>query len=125
MADGPVEIIRSIYRAWEEGTSARGFMDPEIEYVNPPDAIESGTRRGPETFARFRDAYDLAKIETHDFIAAGDDVVVLATVHATGRASGVPVRWDQGYIWTVGAGKAVRFRWFNSHREALEAAGLS
>jgi ketosteroid isomerase-like protein len=120
----PVEVIRSIYEAWRDGRSARGFMDPEIEYVNPPDAIEPGTRTGPDTFARFRDAYDLSRIETHEFIETGNDVVVLATVYASGRASGIPVEWNQGYIWTVRDGKAVRFRWFNTHAEALKAAGV-
>ena len=47
MSSDNVELVRSIYAAWLAGTSARGFIDPEIEYVNPPDAVESGTRRGP------------------------------------------------------------------------------
>ena len=60
------------------------------------------------------------------FIDAGEDeVVVLAYYTGSGAGSGVPVSGEQGYIWTVRDRKAVRFRWFASHREALEAAGLS
>jgi hypothetical protein len=36
-----VELVRRIYAAWLAGTSARGFMDADIEYVNPPDAVET------------------------------------------------------------------------------------
>jgi hypothetical protein len=28
-----------------------------------------------------------------------------------------------GYVWTIRDGLAVRFQWFQAHREALEAAG--
>jgi hypothetical protein len=50
--------------------------------------------------------------------------VVLARYTGTGRVSGVPIEGEHGYVWTVRDGLAVRFRWFQSHREALEAAGL-
>ena len=32
---------------------------------------------------------------------------------------------EHGYVWTLRDGQAVRFCWFSSHAEALEAAGLS
>jgi hypothetical protein len=31
---------------------------------------------------------------------------------------------EQGYIWTIRDGLAVRFRWFASQREALNAVGI-
>lgn len=120
-----VEIVKAIYTAWRDGTSSRRYMDPDIEYVNPPDAVEPGTRRGPESFARIRDAYADVRIEPQRFIDAGDDVIVLATVRAVGRGSGVPIEWQHGYIWTIRAGRAIRFRWFNSPDAALQAAGRS
>jgi hypothetical protein len=54
----------------------------------------------------------------------GGDVVVLAHHTASGRGSGVPVAGEHAYVWTVKDGVAVRFQRFQSHREALEAAGL-
>jgi hypothetical protein len=52
---------------------------------------------------------------------------VLVIARLTGRASGSGVEIDtqQGYIWTVRDGVAVRFRWFRRPHEALEGAGLS
>ncbi len=126
MSEQNVEIVRSIYAAWLRHESARSLIDPEIEYVNPPDAVESGTLHGRKAFARIRDAYDDVRVEPEELIDAGDDeVVVIARITGRGRGSGVEIDWRQGYVWTIRAGKGVRFRWFNEPEQALEAAGLS
>lgn len=120
-----VEVVREIYSAWREGRSARAFMHPEIEYVNPPDAVEPGTRRGPKAFGAIRSSYDDVVVEPQEYIdAPGDEVVVIARVTGRGRGSGFPVEWRHGYVWTVRDGVAVRFQWFNRPEEALAAAGL-
>jgi ketosteroid isomerase-like protein len=124
MSSENVDLVRSIYAAWLEGTSARGFIHPEIEYVNPPDAVESGTRHGPESFGLIRDAYDDVEVRPDRFVDSGDDVVVVATLTGVSRGARIPVKRQQGYVWTVRAGKAVRFRWFNSPGEAFAAAGI-
>jgi ketosteroid isomerase-like protein len=111
MSEQNVELVQRIYAAWREGASARALMAPDIEYVNPPDAVEPGILRGPASFGRIRDAYD--------------EVVVLATLRAVGRASGVPVERHHGYVWTVRDGLAVRFCWFNDQAEALASVGLT
>jgi hypothetical protein len=48
---------------------------------------------------------------------------VLATITGTSRGAGVPIDREHGYVWTIRDGQAVRFRWFHSHAEALEAVG--
>jgi ketosteroid isomerase-like protein len=121
VSEANVDLVRSIYRAWEEGRSARDFIDENVEYVNPPYAVEPGTLRGRSSFARIRDAYDDVKVRPSRFVDAGDDVVVLATITGTSRAAGVPIDREHGYVWTIRDGQAVRFRWFHSHAEALEA----
>ena len=125
MSQENVEIVRGIYAAWSAGTSARGFMDSEIEYVNPPDAVETGTLRGPESFGLIRDAYDDVQVRSERFVDVGDDVVVIAKLTGTSRGARVPVEREQGYVWTIRDGRAIRFRWFNTAPEALEAVGLS
>jgi ketosteroid isomerase-like protein len=119
-----VEVIRSIYAAWLEGTSARGFMDPEIEYVNPPDAVETGTLYGPKAFGLIRDAYDDVEVTPDRYVDSGDDVVVVATLTGISRGARIPVARQQGYVWTLKNGKAVRFRWFNNPALAFAAAGI-
>ena len=52
-------------------------------------------------------------------------MLVLARYTASGRGSGVPLEGAHAYVWTVRDGQAVRFQWFQSHREAYEAAGVA
>ena len=125
MSQENVEVVRRIYSAWLAGTSARGFMDPEIEYVNPPDAVETGTLRGPESFRLIRDAYDDVEVRPERFVDAGDDVVVVGKLTGTSHGARVPIEREQGYVWTIRDGKAVRFQWFNTAPEALQAVGLN
>src|SRR2546430_9181954 len=123
MSQENVELVRAIYGRWAAGSSARGLIDADLEYVNPPYAVESGTRRDRRALAKVREVYPDFRVEPERFLDAGDDVVVIGTARGT-AASGVEAQWRQGYVWTVRDGKAVRFRWLNHPHEALEAVGL-
>lgn len=49
MSQENVEIVRRIYAAWTDGSPVEsGLLDPEIEWVNPHDAVETGIRSGVE-----------------------------------------------------------------------------
>ena len=126
MSADNVELVRRIYEAWDEGVSPKDFIAADVEYVNPSYAVEPGTRFGRKSFTLVNET--LADFEMHAerFIDAGnDEVVVLAHYRGTGRESGVPVDGEQGHVWSVRDGLAVRFRWFTSHQEALDAAGVT
>ena len=125
MSEQNVELVRRIYDAWDREESARDFISADVEYVNPSYAVEPGTRYGRASFRVVRDTYEDFRVAIERYIdAGGDDVLVLARYTASGRGSGVPLEGEHGYLWTVKDGQAVRFRWFSSHREAFEAAGL-
>ena len=86
MSAANVELVRSIYGAWAEGRSARAFIAEDVEYVNPPDAIEPGVLRGRKSFARIRDAYDDVRVVPERYVEAGDDdVVVIAKLQVGTR----------------------------------------
>ncbi len=126
MSEQNVELVRRIYDAWSREESARDLIAADVEYVNPSYAVEPGTRRGRRSFAVVRDTYDDFELDIERYVDAGEqEVVVLARYRASGRVSGVPVEGEHGYVWTVKDGPAVRFQWFQSHREALEAADVS
>jgi uncharacterized protein len=125
-----VDIVRGLHEAWNHGEDLveLGVIDEDIEYVNPPDAMEPGTRRGREGWTRamgmILESYDDAHIEVERILDAGQRVVVLATFQVRGRGSGVPMERQQGYVWTLRDGRAVRFEWYFGHERALAAAGL-
>jgi hypothetical protein len=83
MSAQDVELVRELYRRVEPD---QGFpddlIDPEIEYVNPADAVEPGIRRGREAFHaainRVIDVYGF-EVAPEEFIDAGGVVVVLLT----------------------------------------------
>lgn len=125
MSEENVELVRRIYDIWSREESARELIAEDVEYVNPTYAVEPGTRRGRKSFAALRDTYEHFNIRVERILDTdGDEVVVLARYTASGRGSGVQLEGEHGYVWTVRDGQAVRFLWFQSHREALEAAGL-
>jgi ketosteroid isomerase-like protein len=119
-----VELVKTIYERWAAGVSARDLIASDLEYVNPPYAVESGTHRDRRALQKVREVYPDFRVEPERCIDAGDDVVVIGTARGT-AASGVTAQWRQGYIWTIRDGQAVVFRWFNDPAEALEAVGLA
>jgi uncharacterized protein len=118
-----VELVRAIYALWAKDASARHLIDPELEYVNPSYAVESGTRHARSTLGNIREVYPDFRVDPERFVDAGEDVVVIGVARGT-SASGVEAQWRQGYVWTVRDGRAIRFRWFNDPAEALKAVGL-
>lgn len=119
-----VEVVRRIHAQWAAGRSAGELIDPDIEYVNPPYAVEAGVKRGRRTLAAIRDVYPDFRFEPEEFRDVGEEVVVIGIGRGTG-ASGVEAQWRQGYVWTVRDGRAVRFRWFSDPQEALRIVGLA
>jgi ketosteroid isomerase-like protein len=108
-------------------------VDPElladdVEWVNPQEAVEPGTRRGVDEFNRalasIFDAWDEVRFETERVMGSGDDVVALGRLRIHIHGPGMEVVTPHGQVWTFRDGRAVRMRWFNTHRETLEAAGL-
>lgn len=83
----PEQVVRAIYEAWLEGRSARDLIADDVEYVNPPDAVEPGTKRGRRYFRGIRDVYDELSV-TPERVEALDGGDVLVIARLTGRASG-------------------------------------
>ena len=124
MSPENVELVREIYDLWSRDESARHLIDPQLEYVNPSYAVESGTQHSRSTLGKIREVYPDFRVEPERFVDAGENVVVIGVARGT-SASGVEAQWRQGYVWTVRGGRAIRFRWFNQPAEALEAVGLT
>jgi ketosteroid isomerase-like protein len=125
-----VKIVKRIYAAWEDGSPvSSGLLAEDIEWVNPGEAVEPGTRHGVSAFGEAADSvtttFEGARVHFEEFIDAGENVVVIGTLRGIGQGSGLEIGTRQGYVWTIRDGMAVRFEWFNDPAAALESVGLS
>jgi ketosteroid isomerase-like protein len=125
MSEENVELVRRIHERWDREHSVQGLVADDLEYVNPSYAVEPGIRIGRDWFGAVLETYPDFLFHIERYIDAGDEVVVLGHYTASGGASGIELEGDHGYVWTIKDGVAARFQWFQSHREALEAAGVA
>jgi ketosteroid isomerase-like protein len=102
---------------------------PDVEFVNPPYALEPGTRRGIEgvriALRNMLDAFEELRFDTEQVIDLADRVVALGMWTARGRGS--RYRFDPqpfAFLVTFRDGQMIRYEWFNEHAEALAAAGI-
>jgi ketosteroid isomerase-like protein len=130
MSKENVETVRRIY---DEGLIDRDprrlvdeFAAPEIEYVNPPEAADPGTREGQAevklAFRRARQAFPSYRHELGELFDRGDVVVASVRRHA-GRATASEVVQEEAHTWTFRDGKIIRFERGPDLDAALEAAG--
>jgi hypothetical protein len=72
----------------------------------------------------FAESWESVRVEPHEFIEAGDLVVVPWTTHARGR-DGIEVVSRPTFVWTIRDGAIERLSMYQERREAIEALGLS
>jgi ketosteroid isomerase-like protein len=131
MSQDNVEIVRRIYdEEWFYRDPER-FLDlaaPNVEYVNPPEAIDPGIRRGRAELARalrnLSQSFESYRHEVHELFYCGDSVVASVTVIARAHGSDAEIVQDgEAHTWTLHDGKIVRHEWGRDLKAALEAAG--
>jgi ketosteroid isomerase-like protein len=126
-----IDVVRRFYEAWarDDLPGPLELMDPEVEYVNPAEAVEPGTRRGVPAFAqaveKLLQSWEFWRTEIEELRTVGDQVAVVVRYRTRGRGSGIDVEGRESALWTMRDGKVVRYEWFKGPGEALEAAGLS
>jgi uncharacterized protein len=131
MSQENVEVVRRIYEQEMFGQDPGRLLDlatPDIEYVNPPDAIEPGVRRGRAEVARaVKDAhqfFESPRYELHDLFDHGDTVVAALTFYARARGTENEIVQKEAHTWTLRDGRIARFEWGRDLGTALDAAGL-
>lgn len=129
MSQENVDTVRSIYDGWSRGDTCIDRFGENmvmLESESLPGAVSAhgieAVRRYIQSFAKY---WDEIRFEPSEYIAAGDQVVVVADLIGRGKSSGVPVEHTWAYVWTVQGGKAVRMEGFADRAAALEAAGVS
>ena len=132
MSEENVEIVRHVY---ESGLIDRDpeellkLAAPDVEYVNPPYAVEPGVRRGLAAVAKamrgFAEPWEEARHELQKLYDGGDTVVAAVNWHTRSRGSRSELVNKEAHTWTFGDGRITRFEWGQDLGKALEAAGLS
>ena len=124
-----LEPAERAYRALVEGdleTAMAGLAD-EVEWRNPDDAVEAGTRTGRESFStaleRLLELFDYDRFEIVDSAEVGDAVALKVRIVGRGRTSGAPIDDVFGHVWRFENDRAVVFEWFSNTDGALEAVG--
>ena len=123
-----VEVVRRFYDSWSQDLfpGPVELMDPEVEYVNPPEAVEPGTRRGVSAFVdaieKLLQSWEFWRAEIEEIRPIADQVAVVVSYRARGRGSGIDVEGQESALWTLSDGKVIRYQWFKGTEEALAAA---
>jgi ketosteroid isomerase-like protein len=128
MSRANVEIVRRLYEAVNTSGigAAAEFAHPDVEVVPPPHWPEGSTLRGRqqlEAFARqWTETFQGFKVEPERFVDPGGQRVVVY-VRDRGRIRGSDTEIDTRliHVWTVVAGKIIRWQVFADEAQALEA----
>jgi ketosteroid isomerase-like protein len=130
MSQENVEIVRRIYEQEMFGRDPGRLLDlatPDIEYVNPPYAIEPGIRRGRAEVAQAvknaNDFFESPRYVLSELFDAGDSVVVALTIYARAHGTETEIVQEECHTWTLREGRIARFEWGRDLRAALEAVG--
>ena len=125
-----VEIVKAVYDAYN-----REDWDAMLKDAAPGAELDFSRAVGPwrgvfgldqirrvvEEFAR---TWESIRIEPHEFIEAGDLVVVPSTQHVKGRG-GIEVVVRGALVWTIRNGAIERVTMYQERQDALEDLGLS
>jgi ketosteroid isomerase-like protein len=127
---GLERTIRDAYAAFAEGDieSLRAFWHEDATYVNPPYAMESGTRKGRDAVVEIwngmHSLFEYDAVEVREISEGPNGVLVVVRYRGRGRSSGAPVtcRWRTSS--RSATCRVARLAWYGTRDEAAEAAGL-
>jgi ketosteroid isomerase-like protein len=99
-----------------------------VIYVNPPYAMEAGTREGRDAVEEiWNGIYSLFEFETVEVLEIAEaprGVLVVLRYCGRGKASGAPVDAPMAHVLELSDGRVARLAWYGTRAEAAEAAGL-
>jgi uncharacterized protein len=131
MSEQNVEVVRAALAAMAAGDreGALTFFDPEVVVDATRNVINPETFVGVEGLRRMvattEEAWEEIRTVPLEFLDAGDQVVVIGRLVGKGKGSGVEVERPTAQVWTVRAGRVVRWEYgYRERSDALEAAGL-
>jgi ketosteroid isomerase-like protein len=133
MSQENVEIVRSIYAAWERGDfSATEWLHPEIEFAmvgGPSPGTWTGLAGMAEATHEFLSAWENLRAEPEEYRELdGERVLVLIHHRGRGKTSGLElgqIQAKNAALFHVRDGKVTRFVAYWDRERALADLGLS
>ena len=130
MSQENVEIVKAAINALNDQDWEALFRD-----VAPSAEVDLSRAVGPisgvfklhqfrETLEQFAENWESLRAEPHEFIEAGDLVVVPWTLHGKGR-EGIEVTASPTWVWTIRDGVVQGLVMYQEREDALEAVGIS
>jgi ketosteroid isomerase-like protein len=124
------EAVQAAFDAYYRGDMRRvaELADPDLvvtQTAEMPDAETFHGRRGfIEAIDTWKEAWDDFRVERLSTRDIGDHVLTTVRQRARGKRSGVEVEGLFTFVFTLKAGRLVRWRMFADEENALEAVGL-
>jgi ketosteroid isomerase-like protein len=133
MSQENVDLVRSIFAAWERGDyTSTEWAHPEIEFAFADDPL-LGSWKGrtglAEGWGGFLKAWEEFRVKAEEYRELdGERVLVLVHFGGRGKTSGLEVarmRTKGANLFHVRDGKVTRLVLYNDHERALAELGLS
>ena len=124
---GNAAVIERLLELWATGRldEADAYLDPEIEWREPPETIGRNVVTGPDAalaaLANWTEQFDSLRAETTEMREEGDRVLHAVAQFARGRGSSVEIPAELYMVWWFRGDRAVRMEMYNTREEA-EAA---
>jgi ketosteroid isomerase-like protein len=133
MASANLDLVRSIYSAWERGDfSSIEWAHPEIEFViadGPARGSWTGVAGMTEGWRDLVNAFEDVRVEVDEYRELdGERVLVLIRRSGHGKASGLELAQMQtegAHVFLVRAGKVRKLVFYWDRRRALADLGLA
>ena len=133
MSEENIELVRDLVDAWnhQDTEGMLALVDPSAEYVNPPNAVEPGTRRGHDGLVavvqKQWEALPDALQEIERFHDRGDEIITEGRVSRAMPGSDARISNPLLISWKFRDGKLVRVEQLGAgpaFPDAIKAAGL-
>ena len=131
MSSRNVEIVRRLYRAFNEGAldSMLEGANADVEFDASERLPDEGVIRGRDAYRRFVertfDTWERFVVEIDELLDAGDAVVARVRISGVGKSSQVTVEERTAHVIWLREGRPYRVKVFADDDDAMRAAGLT
>jgi ketosteroid isomerase-like protein len=123
----PAATIQRLFELFNAGRIADGreLLDPEIEWLEPPETIGRNIVTGPDAalgaLENWNEQFDSLRAETTELREEGGRVLHAMQQFARARGSEMEIPGELYMVWWFRDGKATRMEMYNTREQAEEA----